>query len=96
MGKAKDIANLRKRGISFEDILTIFDEAVDDGLLLEDRRRDYDEQRFVLLRPFMGKVYHVPFTRRGGAIRLISARRANWKEVRDYESVANREGSHRA
>ena len=81
----KNVANRRKHGISFEDILPIFEVAESEGVILEDRRHDYGEERFVLLSPFRGKVYHVAFTWREDRIRLISARRANSREVRDYE-----------
>ena len=81
----KNAANREKHGISFEDILPIFELAEVEGLILEDRRQDYGEERFVLLCPFMGKVYHVTFTWREDRIRLISARRANPREVQDYE-----------
>jgi hypothetical protein len=47
-----------------------------EGIIIEDRRQDYSEERFVLLCPFMGKIYHVTFTWREDRIRLISARRA--------------------
>lgn len=81
----KNAGNRQKHGISFEDIAPIFDLADSEGLIVEDKRQDYGEDRFILLCPFMGKIYHVAFTWRVDRIRLISARRANWKEVQDYE-----------
>jgi uncharacterized protein len=81
----KNAANRQKHGIAFEDILAIFSQADEEGLIVEDKRRDYGERRFILLCPFMGKIYHVTFTWRRDRIRLISARRANWREVQDYE-----------
>jgi uncharacterized protein len=81
----KNAANRQKHGISFEDILPIFAVAEVEGLTLEDRRHHYGEKRFVLLCPFRGKIYHVTFTWREDRIRLISARRANPREVQDYE-----------
>ena len=81
----KNAVNHRKHGISFEDILPIFEVAEVEGLILEDRRQDYGEERFVLLCPFMGKIYHVTFTWRDDRMRLISGRRANPREVQDYE-----------
>jgi len=47
----KNAANREKHGISFEDILPIFELAEVEGLILEDRRQDYGEERFVLLCP---------------------------------------------
>lgn len=77
-------ANRRKHGVSFEDILPIFERKETEGLVLEDRRRDYGEARLVLVRPFAGRFYHVTFTWREGRIRVISARAASGKEVREY------------
>ena len=88
----KNAANQRKHGIAFADILPIFVVAETKALVAEDRRRDYGELRFVLLCPFRTKIYHVTFTRRGDTIRLISARRANWKEVQAYETSAHDQG----
>jgi uncharacterized DUF497 family protein len=81
----KDQANREKHGVSFPEILPIFEAMEAEGLLIEDKRRDYGESRFILLCPFRGKIYHVTFTRRGEIIRLISARRANQREARAYE-----------
>ena len=81
----KNAVNRQKHGISFEDVLPIFELAETQGLVLEDKRQDYGEDRFILLCPFRGKVYHVTFTWRENRIRLISARRASGKEVLDYE-----------
>ena len=85
----KDAVNRQKHGISFEDILPIFELAETDGLIVEDDRQDYGEVRFILLCPFNGNVYHVTFTKRGENTRLISARRAHWKEVQNYERRKN-------
>ncbi len=83
--EAKNATNRQKHGISFEDILPIFDRAENDGLIFEDTRQDYREARFILLCPFKTAVFHVTFTRRLGRTRLISARRANRREVEAYE-----------
>jgi uncharacterized DUF497 family protein len=81
----KNAANRLKHGISFEDILPIFERMDREGLIAEDRRQDYGEDRFILLCPFKGKIFHVTFTWRAHRIRLISARRANSKEAQEYE-----------
>lgn len=87
MGRGKNTANRKKHGIAFEDILPIFERFDSEGLIVEDKRHDYGEKRFILLCPFMGKIFHVSFTWREDHIRLISARRANWKEVQNYERL---------
>ena len=81
----KNAANREKQGIAFEDLVAIFALAHSEGLIAQDRRKNYREDRFILLCPFNGRIYHVVFTWREDRIRLISARRANRKEVQDYE-----------
>jgi len=55
-------------------------------LLVEhDQRWEYGEERFRALGLMDEKVFVVVFTRRSGAIRIISARRANSREVKRYE-----------
>ena len=81
----KDTANRRKHGISFADILPIFDRREAEGVVIEDDRYDYGETRLWLICPFKGRIYHVTFTERGEVIRLISARRANQREEQEYE-----------
>lgn len=83
----KNEANRQKHGISFEDILPIFEHSEAEGLMLEDKRQDYGEARFILLCPFKGKLIHVTFTWRGDTIRLISARRANRREIQGYDRL---------
>jgi len=85
IGRKENEANYRKHGVAFEDILIIFELADSAGLIVEDKRQDYGEDRFILLCPFIGKIYYVTFTWRADRIRLISARRANSKEVAVYE-----------
>ena len=50
-----------------------------------DRRWDYGEDRYRLLGVIEGRVFVLIYTMRGSAIRIISARKANIKEVREYE-----------
>jgi len=78
----KNRSNIAKHGIAFDQIPPVF--ASQDALVIEDRRKDYGERRFILLCPYEAVHSHVTFTRRGEAIRLISARRANERERRDY------------
>ena len=76
-------SNLKKHKIDLADAEIVFAGMI---ITIPDDREDYGEDRFILLCPFVGKIYHVTFTWRGDRIRLISARRANWKEVQDYEA----------
>ena len=71
------------RNFDFAYVITIF---TDLALLIErDQRRDYGEERFRALGMINTRVFVVIFTRRLKAIRIISARRANSREVRRYE-----------
>jgi len=80
-------ANKLKHGVSFEDAVEAFDDP--SALVLPDvRHSSAHEKREILI----GKIDHgiliVVFTVRhpGNKIRIISARRANRKERRFYES----------
>ena len=44
--------------------------------------------RLQMLGQVQGRLFHVVFTMRGVAIRIISARKANLREVNDYENSA--------
>ncbi len=55
------------------------------SLVLEDTRRDYGEKRFVALGSIGRRIHVMVFSPRGGAVRLISLRKANKKEIKRYE-----------
>ena len=59
------------------------------GFVVQDRRRDYGEVRYRLLGTVDGRAYVVVYTMRGPAVRIISARKANPKEVADDEHNAH-------
>jgi uncharacterized protein len=50
-----------------------------------DKRRDYGEVREVGLVTLCGRIHCIVFTRRNGALRVISLRRANDREILKYE-----------
>ena len=81
--KAK--SNLRKHRVSFEEAQTVFFD--EHALLIDDPEASATEDRFVLLglsaRPRILAVCHC-LREEGQAIRIISARRANKSEERDY------------
>ena len=56
-----------------------------------DRRWDYGEDRYRLLGSIEGRLFAVIYTMRGSVIRIISARKANRKEVRGYEQNARQD-----
>jgi len=82
--EAKDRENKRKHRVSFEEAETVF---LDDwGVLIEDEEEG--EERFVLIGTSAAlRVLVVSHTYRARdqVIRLISARKANRTERRDYE-----------
>jgi uncharacterized DUF497 family protein len=82
----KAAANLRKHGVAFEEARTVFlDER---ALLIPDPEHSADEDRFVLLglsvRLRTLVVCHC-YRRDDEVVRVISARRANRVERRQYE-----------
>jgi len=50
-----------------------------------DSRWDYGEDRYVLRGSIDGRLFVVVFTYRGDAVRIMSARKANSREVKDHE-----------
>jgi hypothetical protein len=81
---AKSDKNERERGLPF----TLVDEFDwETARLGIDRRRDYGEPRFKALGYITGRLHVVIFTRRFGGIRIISLRKANRREERDYEEA---------
>jgi len=76
------------RNFDFAYVISIFTDPV---LLVEhDQRWDYGEERFRALGVIDRKIFVVVFTRRYKAIRIISARRANCREVKRYEKNRSR------
>lgn len=83
--ETKSLRNLAERGFDFAYAVQVFA----DSRRLErvDTRRDYGEERRQTIGGVDGRAFFVVFTRRGLAIRIISARRAH-----DHEEKAYREG----
>lgn len=80
--EAKDRANLKKHGISFDEARLIFEGPT---LSRVDDRFDYGETRYItvgLIREIVAVV--VVHTDRSGVTRIISARLANREERKDY------------
>jgi len=80
----KAASNLRRHGVSFADAEGVFL----DPLAIHQPDPDAEgEERFIAVGlGSAGNVLVVVFTLRGEEIRLISARRAARREVKDYES----------
>ena len=80
---AKSDACLAQRGFDFAYIVRAFLDH--DRVVGQDRRWNYGEDRYRLLGTIEGRVYIVIFTMRRAIIRIVSARKANAREVREYE-----------
>lgn len=83
----KNVANKRKHGVSFEEAETVLCD--DWAILVEDDDPEEPEERFVLLGMSAGLrtlvVCHC-YRDDDEVIRIISARRADRQERRDYET----------
>jgi uncharacterized protein len=83
----KRLANLQKHGVDFASIRQC---DCDRALVIADERNDYGEARFVAFVLLGARLHVVVYTRRGERRRLISARKANSREVRFYETEVDR------
>ena len=77
----KETENKRKHGASLADA-----ELMDwDGALIwQDNRRDYGESRMIALGAIGDRLYCVVYVDREDVRRIISVRKANYREVMDY------------
>jgi uncharacterized DUF497 family protein len=85
--EAKRVANIRKHGIDFVDVVTIFEGAT---VAIEDQRFDYGEARYLTLGLLKGHVLLIVHTENEEVIRIISARKATrYEEARYYIEIAD-------
>lgn len=84
---AKSASNKKKHGVSFEEAKSAFSD--EQGRLLDDPAHSEHEQRFILLGMSSALrilvVCHC-YREANSTIRIISARKANRSEQRQYES----------
>jgi len=78
----KSLTNKAKHGIDFIDAQQLWK---DDDLLTSPTRSD-SEPRFIAVGRIAGRHWSAIFTKREGAIRLISVRRARNEEIERYET----------
>jgi uncharacterized DUF497 family protein len=83
--EAKSETCLLERGFDFTYVIRVFLDPC--RLVRADTRWDYGEDRYQLLGRIEGRVFFVAYTLRGQTIRIISARKANRREVHDYENA---------
>jgi uncharacterized DUF497 family protein len=80
---AKSDRCLQERGFSFADVTPAFR---DPGRRIEvDDRRDYGETRFTLYGHVAGRLFVVTYMMRAGVYRIISAHKANLREMKRYD-----------
>lgn len=79
---AKAEKNEAKHSVSFIFATRAFDDQ--NRITVIDDRFDYGEVRYITLARIDQRVYVLAYTMRGSVIRLISARKANSKEVKRY------------
>ncbi|HDZ73644.1 MAG TPA: BrnT family toxin [Aurantimonas coralicida] len=78
---------LLERGLDFADVVEFEFET---ATTVEDNRRPYGEARMISTGYFRGRVCVVCYTYRRDCVRIISFRKANSREIEDYEQTAGR------
>ncbi len=79
--EAKDAANRAKHGIGLGEAGRMDWSA---GVVIGDKRRDYGEPGYTRFAPIDGRLQTCAFTLRSDAIRIISLRRSNKREIRKH------------
>lgn len=85
----KALSNLRKHGVSFGEASTSFADV--NAIEIEDPDHSASEQRYIHIgKTALGRLIVVVHTERGEDVRIISARRAVWRERVAYEDRQER------
>jgi len=82
--EAKSDTCLRDRGFDFAYAARAFFDP--NRLVQADARHSYGEDRYQLLGVIEQRLFALAYTQRRGAMRIISARKANQREARHYEN----------
>lgn len=82
--ETKSDACFRERGFDFTYVAHAFFDP--NRFVREDARHSYGEERYQLLGSIDGRLFVVVYTPRRGVMRIISARKANQREVKQYEN----------
>jgi uncharacterized DUF497 family protein len=83
----KSEACFQERGFDFAYAANVFFDP--DRTVLPDDRMTYGEMRYQVYGSISGRLFVVVFTQRGQRLRIISARKANQREVRRYGRLQN-------
>ena len=82
----KDQRNRQKHGVGFDEAKSVFGDPC--GMTIADPEHSNDEDRFLDLGlSTQGRVLVVSYTERGSNIRIISCRKANKSERKNYEQT---------
>lgn len=81
---AKSEACFQQRGFDFAYAARAFFDP--DRLIDADTRHSYGEERYLLMGKIEQRLFVVIYTPRRQALRIISARKANQREVKQYEN----------
>ena len=80
--QAKSDANVRRRGLPFSLVESEFDWTT--AQIGEDARKDYGETRYIALGYVGQRLHVVVYVPVADAVRVISFRKANQREARQY------------
>jgi uncharacterized DUF497 family protein len=83
----KSEACFQDRGFDFAYAAQVFFDP--NRTVLPDDRMTYGEARYQVFGTIAGRLFVVVCTRRGGRMRIISARKANQREVKRYGRLQN-------
>lgn len=83
----KSNKNLEERGLAFD---VVIDFEWESAVYREDTRKIYPEKRFVASGNINGRLHIICFTPITEGIRVISFRKANKREVSNYEKAINK------
>jgi uncharacterized protein len=81
----KAASNIAKHGVTFDEARTVFGDPL--AVIFDDEEHSLDELREIIIgHSVLQRVLLVSFTERGDeVVRIISARKANKRERKDYE-----------
>jgi uncharacterized protein len=83
--EVKNRTNIRKHGFDFADAEEMFRNPL---IVRPDAREDYDENRWIGIGTIQGRVVFLAFTERvPDIVRVISLRKANREERKEYEEA---------
>jgi uncharacterized DUF497 family protein len=83
----KSDACFYERGFDFAYVVRAFSDL--DRVVREDTRYVYGEDRYQLMGKIDQRLFVIVYTPRNNALRIISARKANQREIQNYENCAH-------